>query len=682
MGIFPHRPQDIDARERTNLAAALRRAGGKVHGPDGAAVFVGVGGGSQHELTMRRPQLPQVERLTARLAIGITLLVIVPLALGLYLLSRYEYEHTITARRVAADLENRMIEVALRHQMITRDSGLMTEILREVGRQPEVLRAMVLDHNGVIRLSSQESEVGARLSANSPTCLICHTQTPEARPQSVIFRDAGTDVLRSVLPIANRSECHQCHGIVKKLNGILILDVSLAPIQKELRANINRMAMATTALALMLLLGVGVLVHHHILIRLTRLGRTARSIASGAINERAEVAGDDVIATLARDFNSMADATSSLIGEVRDREQRISGVLNSLDDGLIVLDRSFRVVAANRSISRRLGTYPEALRGRNCRDAIGHQLPCHDDDICPTARCLSTGMLQRAIYQVPASPDAEARVYEVYASPVFTDDGSVSQVVEVWRDITDRVREEERLAEIEHLSSLGVLASGLSHEVNTPLATTLTCAEGILDRLDQRDAATIGPDTLQAIRESAGIIRGQVLRCRTITGQFLRFARGIPPSIEPIDLQQVVIGIISLARPTAREAGIHLDLEDAGNVPLVVANTEVVQHVVLNLLVNAIESFAQPGGRIALRFIVDADVRLQIRDTGCGIPPEVQRHLFEPFRTRKPRGTGLGLFLSRTFMRRFSGDVRLVDSVVGRGSCVEIVFSRSTCEAA
>lgn len=631
---------------------------------------------------MRRLQLPQVERLTARLAIGITLLVIVPLALGLYLFSRYEYEHTIAARRAVAELENRMLEAALRHQMITRDSGLMAEILREVGRQPEMRRAMVLDHDGVIRLSSHDDEVGARLSADSPTCLVCHTQTPEARPRSVIISDAGTEVLRSVLPIANRPECHQCHGSVKKLNGILILDISLAPIQDQLRANINRMGMATTALTLMLLFGVGVLVRHDILIRLTQLGRTARSIASGAINERAEVVGDDVIATLARDFNSMADSTSSLIGEVREREQRISGVLNSLDDGLIVLDKSFRVVAANRSISRRLCAYPEGLRGRSCRDAIGHQLPCHDDDICPTARCLSTGLLQRAIYQVSASPDAEARVHEVYASPVFTDDGSVSQVVEVWRDITDRVREEERLAEMEHLSSLGVLASGLSHEVNTPLATTLTCAESILDRLDRRDAATIGPDTLLAIRESADIIRGQVLRCRTITGQFLRFARGIPAPVEPIDLRQVVVGIISLARPTAREAGIGLDLEDAGGVPVVVANTEVVQHVVLNLLVNAIESFTQPGGRIVLRFIVDADVRLQIRDTGCGIPPEVQRHLFEPFRTRKPRGTGLGLFLSRTFMRRFSGDVRLVDSAVGRGSCVEVVFSRSTDEAA
>jgi signal transduction histidine kinase len=192
----------------------------------------------------------------------------------------------------------------------------------------------------------------------------------------------------------------------------------------------------------------------------------------------------------------------------------------------------------------------------------------------------------------------------------------------------------------------------------------------------------VAPETLQAIHESAAIIREQVLRCRTITTQFLRFARGIPPSIEPIDLQQVVKSIVSLARPTTRDAGIRLELQDDGPVPVVTANTEVVQHVVLNVLVNAIESFSQPGGTIVVHFIVGSDVRIQIRDSGCGIPPDVQRHLFEPFRTRKPRGTGLGLFLSRTFMRRFGGDVRLVDSVVGRGSCIEIIFSPASDRAA
>jgi signal transduction histidine kinase len=258
---------------------------------------------------------------------------------------------------------------------------------------------------------------------------------------------------------------------------------------------------------------------------------------------------------------------------------------------------------------------------------------------------------------------------------VYTEDGVVGQVVEAWRDITDRVREEEHLAEIERLSSLGILASGLSHEVNTPLATTLTCSEAIIDQLEHTDGRPVDSATLDAIRDAACVIRDQVLRCRTITNQFLRFARGIPPATEPIDLRSVVQGVIALASPTAREAGVEIVLEGDGPVPSVAANTEVVQHVVLNVLVNAIESCVDSAARVTLRFLVGADVRLQVQDNGCGIPPEVQRHLFEPFHTQKPRGTGLGLYLSRTFMRRFDGDVRLVDSAPGKGSCIEIIFS-------
>lgn len=623
---------------------------------------------------------PQIERLTARLTIGITVLVLLPLTGGLYLLSRYQYAHTVAARQRAAELENRILEAALRHQMLRRDPQLMAEIFREVGRQPEVRRAMVVDHSGVVRFSSREPDIGVRLSQDSPSCLVCHDKEAQDRNRWVMLTESGIDILRSVLPIQNSPECHGCHDPRTKLNGILILDVSMSSIQAQVRSDVRRMAVAAALLTLVLIAGIGLHVRYAVLLRLARLGRAARSFASGALGERVKARGDDVIASLERDFNSMADATSSLIQEVKGREQQIAGVLNSLDDGLVVLDRDFRVIAANRSLARRLCAYPEGLQGRNCRDAIGHALPCREEADCPTARCLSTGTLQRATYR-SSSLDGIASVHEVYASPVLDDDGTVAQVVEVWRDISERVREEEHLAEIERLSSLGVLASGLSHEVNTPLATTLTCSEAILDQLEGCDSGDIGPDTLASIRESAGIIRDEVMRCRTITEQFLRFARGIPPATEPIDLQQVVRGIMALARPTAREAGIELEMDCDGSVPVVTANTEVVQHVVLNVLVNAIESFTGPGGRVVVQIRAGSDVCVRVRDTGSGIPPEVQKHLFEPFRTQKPRGTGLGLFLSRTFMRRFNGDVRLLDSAVGRGSCIEIIFPRSDHEA-
>jgi PAS domain S-box-containing protein len=461
---------------------------------------------------------------------------------------------------------------------------------------------------------------------------------------------------------------------------MLVLDVSLAQVQARFAWDLRWLGGATAAVIFLMLGGAGWHLRRTVLSRLTRFGQTARAIAGGAIGERADTSGGDVIAALATDFNAMADATQRLIGEISTREQQMAGVLNSLDDGLMVLDRECTIVAANRPIARWIGAHPEMLRGQSCRRVTGHALPCRDDPECPTARCLVTGRLEQTTYRLPASEEGSERIFEVYASPVYTDGGAVGQVVEAWRDITERVREEEHLAEIERLSSLGVLASGLSHEVNTPLATTLTCSEAIIDQLQDAGGGRVTPETIASIRDSAHVIREQVLRCRTITEQFLRFARGIPPATEPIDLRLVVDGVIALARPTAREAGVELVAEGDTSVPIVSANTEVVQHVVLNLLVNAIESCTNGGGRVVVRFASDREVRVQIRDNGCGIPPDMQRHLFEPFRTKKPRGTGLGLYLSRTFMRRFHGDVRLVESEVGAGSCIEVVFPSSLGE--
>ncbi|GAB4157609.1 MAG: hypothetical protein Fur0037_25500 [Planctomycetota bacterium] len=279
--------------------------------------------------------------------------------------------------------------------------------------------------------------------------------------------------------------------------------------------------------------------------------------------------------------------------------------------------------------------------------------------------------MQRNVFRT-RSPDGDDDVVEeVHASPVFDEDGNVERVVEVWRDITLREREERHLAEIERLVALGTLASGFSHEVNTPLATVLTCAESVLGRIAE---GGVGADLLADIEESARTIQQQVLRCRRITDQFLRFSRGIPPSIEPIDLEAVVANVIALVVPTAREKGVRVDRELNGTLPAVRANVEVVQHVVLNLLVNAIQSCDRPGGEVRLSFRVDDQVRLRIEDRGCGMDEVQKKHLFEPFRSRKAGGTGLGLFLSRSFMRRFGGDVRLVESRPGEGSCFEVSF--------
>lgn len=615
------------------------------------------------------------DRLTFRLACGIAALVILPLSAGLWSLSTSHFDRGIEARRQAAESENRILEVALRHQMMERDNSLVTAVLREVAAHPEVQNVMIVNHDGEVRISSRPERVGERLGRDSPTCLVCHSKDPATRERWVRLEEGSGEVLRTVRPIENKPECHGCHDPKERFNGMLLLDVSLDQMQAELNRDLAWIAVGAALLAILVLGGIVVLVRVLILRRLARVGGATRAVAAGNLSERVPTEGGDVIASLAADFNAMARSVSDLVAEVQQREAQLTSVMNSLDDGLIVLDRDSRVVACNRSFAARIEAAPETLQTRRCHDATAGSLPCcREGQECPASRCMETGTVQRGIFRVPPTSDQPERVEEVYASPVFDERGNVLQVVELWRDITERVKEEEHLAEIERLVSLGVLASGFSHEVNTPLASILTCAESAIGRIDASVGTGDARDLLSGIRESAEIIRQQVLRCRQTTDQFLRFSRGIPPSIEPLDLARRVAEVVSLAAPTARENGVEIRFDRPNGVPAVAANAEVVQHVVLNILVNAIQSCSKGGGRIDVGIAVSDDVRVLVRDSGSGIPDADRAHLFEPFRSRKPQGTGLGLFLSRTFMRRFGGDVRLVETRPGVGSTFEIVF--------
>jgi signal transduction histidine kinase len=245
----------------------------------------------------------------------------------------------------------------------------------------------------------------------------------------------------------------------------------------------------------------------------------------------------------------------------------------------------------------------------------------------------------------------------------------VDYVVEVWRDISERRAAEARLAESHRVASLGLLASGFSHELNTPLATVLMCVEGIL-----REARSDTPPDVASITESAGIAREQLLRCRGITQHFLRMARGQSSEGEIVEVGAAVSGAQRLVAPTARVNGVRIE---AGPVPEAIrvrADEAELQHALINLLVNAVQA-SPHGTAIGLEVLDGNPVRVRVRDEGAGIAPEHQQRIFEPFFSLRKGGTGLGLFLALNFVRHWSGDI-VVESAPGAGSTFEIRLPR------
>jgi PAS domain S-box-containing protein len=504
--------------------------------------------------------------------------------------------------------------------------------------------------------------VDTSLDPASPTCQACHRFPPDQRGSSRVLEAAGGTILRTVLPIHNREACHRCHDPAQRINGVLIYDRDVGELRASMNDDLRWLVVGAGALALLLIAAIAAIVRVVVMRRLQRFETTARQIAAGDLDKRVPSSGADTISWLERDFNTMADSVTGLLGEVRDQRARLETVINSIDDGIVVLDADRKVVAANTAFLRRTGRARHDVLGCSCQ----HVAPgiCTVAD-CPTLACMHAGQSQVRICE-RRTDTGEVAWEEVHASPVRGAGGELVHVVEVWRDISERRTAEARLSESHRLASLGVLASGFSHELNTPLATVLMCLEGILREAQPADAGS-----LARIGEHASIAREQVLRCRGVTQHFLRMSRGQSSPGDLMDLQATVAAVTRLIEPTARAQSVQIEQHSAPGV-YVRADEAELQHALLNLLLNAVQA-CSPGGHVAVTVEAGDPVRVRVTDNGCGIASEHRARIFEPFFSLRKGGTGLGLFLSLNFVRRWRGDIR-VESTPGSGATFEMIL--------
>jgi PAS domain S-box-containing protein len=543
--------------------------------------------------------------------------------------------------RATALAEGDLIRVALEHQMIENDRTLIAKMMESFRKQSWVERLVLLDRAGVER----ELQVPADQAGSS--------RVIEARKG---------EVLRTVVPIRNRAECYGCHDPSHKINGVLILDYRTAELSQEMAHDLGWMVGGTAAITLLLVGAIGVVIRVAVLRRLQRFETVARQIAGGDLEKRVPAGGSDTISWLAREFNTMADSVTGLVGEVRHQRERLETVINSIDDGIVVLDAQRRVIAANDAFLERARHSREQVLGCQCRELTPGGCTVED---CPTLACLGSGARQVRLCE-RRTPEGKVVWEEVHASPILDSQGKLLHVVEVWRDISDRRAAEAHLAESHRLASLGTLASGFSHELNTPLATVLTCVEGIL-----RETSGDGTDKAW-IQNSASIAREQILRCRGITQHFLRLSRGQRGQGEVVDLGPVIAEVARLIEPTARAHSVKVEVRPAPAGMHVRADEAELQHTLINLLLNAVQA-SKAGGQVSVEAEAGEQVRVRVIDNGCGIAEDDQKRIFEPFFSARQGGTGLGLFLSLNFVRRWGGEIR-VESVVGRGSTFEVVL--------
>ena len=601
------------------------------------------------------------------LALGITVAVVIACSAASYLYSVHHFKSLLETAQHTAVAEGDLIRVALEHQMIENDRTLIAEMIDSFAKQERVEQLMLLDRNGLVRYSSKPGTTGDDFRIGSPTCQVCHRDPPERRGSSRVIETRGGEILRTVVPIRNREECHSCHDPQQKINGILILDYNAGEVRAAMTRDLRWMVAGAGALTFVLAGAILLLIQFSVLRRLNRFETTARLISQGDLERRVPSEGADTLAWLGREFNAMADSVAGLVGEVRTQRERLETVINSIDDGIVVLDAERKIIAANDAFLQRTGSNRDQVLGCCCLE-VGSG-PCNVSD-CPTLACMQSGIRQVRMCERKTSDGATAWE-EIHASPILDGSGHLAQVVEVWRDISERRAAEANLAESHRLASLGVLASGFSHELNTPLATVLMCVEGILRETPAGEDGNAECDSSR-IRDSATIAREQILRCKGITQHFLRLSRGQRSSGDVLELDFAIAAVQGLIIPTASANSVSVEVRPFPPGLRVRANEAELQNLLINLILNAIQS-SKPGSKVVVEAKEGDNVSVRISDQGCGIPTEYQKKIFEPFFSLRSGGIGLGLFLSLTAVRSWGGDIR-VESIPGVGSTFEVLL--------
>jgi signal transduction histidine kinase len=243
-----------------------------------------------------------------------------------------------------------------------------------------------------------------------------------------------------------------------------------------------------------------------------------------------------------------------------------------------------------------------------------------------------------------------------------------------YADLERQVQERSRqLVRSERLAGVGFLAAGVAHEINNPLASIAFCSEALENRLvpllDCSDADGEDNNDAKVVRNYLRMIQEEAFRCKSITERLLDFSRCAEIQRERTDLAGLIQGVVEMIRHMGKYRGKSIVFQPR-EVVMAHVDSQEIKQVVLNLVVNALDSMEVDGTlRIDLRHS-DGMAEMAFTDNGCGMTPEVLENIFEPFFTRRRvgKGTGLGLSITHRIISQHQGEIMATSPGEGQGS--------------
>ena len=341
---------------------------------------------------------------------------------------------------------------------------------------------------------------------------------------------------------------------------------------------------------------------------------------------------------------------------------RLEGIIDSAMDAIITVDHEQKVVVFNDAAERMFQCSSQDAMGQSLDRFVPARFrEVHRQHVKGFGR---SGVTSRRMGQLGTVMGLRADGQE------FPIEAAISHVTiqghklftAILRDVSERTRLEEQLRRTERVAELGTLASGMAHEIGTPMNVILGRAEYLMDRV-----------TDEPVKKGLQTIVAQVERITRVMNQLLSFARRKPTQPRPVPFEEVIENSLEIFRERLSRHNVQVLTHLDPDCPSVLADSDQMNQVLINLVMNAIH--AMPGGgTLRLELTHEKDmVKITVSDTGHGMPKEVLSKIFEPFFTTKEfgKGTGLGLTVVKGIIEEHQGSIA-VESEEGKGTTFTI----------
>lgn len=376
-----------------------------------------------------------------------------------------------------------------------------------------------------------------------------------------------------------------------------------------------------------------------------------------------ENAGDE-IQDLAETFDVMALSLKMYIGELRGAEQNLRDqqrlmrtILDVTPDRVSLVDDTMRYEGCNKSFAESVGVTVAEVVGKTDFDlfyeAEAEERHLAGRDILTSGRRIDT--------QIRVREEGGDRWFHVVCIPVHDDEGRISGLLRTDRDITDIKGYENQLIQSQKMESLGMLAGGVAHEINTPLGIILGYSQLLQEDVDEGSQ----------IHQDLAVIEKQTQVCKKIVADLLGFSRQTESAKREMCFNNSVLEAVSLVRHTFELDKVEIVTDMDDRYPVIYGDPEKLKQVWINLLNNSRDAMGGKGGTILIRTKLDTPggiVSVWVADNGEGISNDAMEKIFDPFYSTKSveQGTGLGLSVSFGIIEDHDGDIR-ADSPVPEG---------------